>query len=96
LREAEALERILRPRAKEQQIRKPNSVLQNSAKQPIDTREEISRALNISHDTLYKVKTIAKERPELIKDIDLGKKSVNSAPHKIFMCKVITQNLILA
>ena len=79
LREAEALERILRPRAKEQQIRKPNSVSANLQKQPIDTGKEISQVLNVGERTLYKVKAIAKERPELIKDIDLGKKSVNSA-----------------
>jgi len=70
LKEAEELERILKIRAKEQQVRTPESVFLNSGKQPIDTKKEVSKVLNTSHDTLYKVKTIAKEKPEIIKDID--------------------------
>jgi len=83
LKEAEALERILRPEAKERQAHgqtAPGKTLcPNLDEASIDTKKEVSKAINTSHGTLYKVKTIAREKPELIKDIDSGKKSVNSA-----------------
>ena len=83
LKEAEALERILRPEAKERQAHGQTApgrtLLANLPEASINTRKEISQALNIGERTLHKVKTIAKEKPELIKDIDSGRKSVNSA-----------------
>lgn len=61
--ESEAYEKILRQKAKENLIagggdkksKEYKSGLQNSAKliNPIDTREELASALNVSHDTLY-------------------------------------------
>jgi len=90
LREAEELERILKPIAKAQQIRKPESVVQKSAPQP-KTRQKVAQALNTSHDTLSKAKTIAKEKPELIEKIDAGKMTVNSAFNKVQVLKQAQQ-----
>ena len=76
LREAEELERILRPKAKERQATSGPAVYggkpvrQNSDKAVIDTKVEVAHALNTSHDTLAKVKAIAKEKPELLDKID--------------------------
>lgn len=45
----EVFQKILREKAKEQQIRKPQSVLENSPKQkPIDVRKETAKAGNLS------------------------------------------------
>jgi hypothetical protein len=51
------LESVFSDRAKEQQIRKPESVKQISAEQkPIETRKELAKIANVSHDTIAKVK----------------------------------------
>jgi len=47
------LEDVFKEKAKEKQIRKPDFVLQKSAEQnPIDTRKEIAKVANVSHDTI--------------------------------------------
>ena len=70
LREADSLEIILKPLARGHQIAgKKLDLCQNSDK-PIDTKKEVSKAIGTSHDTLYKLKTIQKEKPELLKEID--------------------------
>jgi hypothetical protein len=61
------LEELLKPVAKAQQIRKPESVLPISEKQiaPINTQKEIAKVAHVSHDTIAKVKVIeAKATPE--------------------------------
>lgn len=40
-----------------------------------ETTVKTSEAIGTSHDTLHKVKTIAQEKPELLKEIDSGKRS---------------------
>ena len=50
---------VFSDRAKEQQVRKPESVKQISAEQnPIETRSELAKIANVSHDTIAKVKKI--------------------------------------
>ena len=47
------LEGVFSDRAKEQQVRKPESVKQKSAEQkPIETRAELAKVANVSHDTI--------------------------------------------
>ena len=47
---------MLRAKAKEQQARKPESVVQNSAEQikPTKTRKELAKIAGVSHDTVSK------------------------------------------
>jgi hypothetical protein len=52
------LEPLIREKAKENQIRKPDSVVKKSSQQPIVTREEIAKAAGVSFDTIKKVKRI--------------------------------------
>lgn len=78
---AESVQKILREQAKEQQIRKPQSVLENSPKQkPIDTRKEVAKAAGISE---WKVRQgdFVREHgtPDQIEDLRTGKKSLNEA-----------------
>ena len=59
------LEGVFSDRAKEQQIRKPESVKQISAEQkPIETRKEVAKVANVSHDTIAKVKKIEALSPK--------------------------------
>lgn len=52
-------EDILKPIAREKQIRKPESVYQNSGKQtPVHVDKEIAKQSKVSHDTVHKVKFI--------------------------------------
>ena len=54
-------EELIAKRAKEQQARKPKSVMQKSAEQkPLDTRAEVAKIANVSHDTISKVKPSAR------------------------------------
>jgi len=75
------LKPIIAEKAKEQQIRKPESVLQKSAKQkPIDTRQELAKVAGVSHDTIAKVEKIqAKATPEIKSAIKSGEMSINQA-----------------
>ena len=92
MREAEALEKILRPEAlqREKEGRKidPDQISDQGRTLP-----KIAKTLNTSHDTLHKVKAIAKEKPELIKDIDSGKKSVNSAYQVKHFSRILEKRL---
>jgi DNA-binding XRE family transcriptional regulator len=74
------LKPIIAEKAKEQQIRKPESVLQKSAKQkPIDTRQELAKVAGVSHDTIAKVEKIqAKATPEIKSAIKAGKQRTHS------------------
>lgn len=87
LNEADALEKILKPKAKQQQLigLMKGFVWPNLAKreEPINTREEVSKRIGVSHGTLGKVKIIAKDKPELLEEIDNGTKSVDSAYQQV-------------
>ena len=75
------LKPVIAERAKEQQVRKPQSVLQNSAEQkPIDTRQEIAKAAGVSHDTIAKVEKIEANATEETKEaLRRGEMSINQA-----------------
>jgi hypothetical protein len=61
-------------------------------------REETAKSIGTSHDTLHKAKTIAKEKPELLKDVDLGKRSIHSAYNqtKFLTLELLFQPFLLA
>lgn len=89
LREAEELERILKPKA-EQNLSlagERGKPFQKSDKvsniQPVHVIKEVASSIGTSHDTLHKVKVIAKEKPELLDAVDEGKRSVHSAYNQI-------------
>ena len=73
------LENVFSARAKEQQVRKPEFVKQISAEQkPIETRKELAKVANVSHDTIAKVKVIeAKATPEVKAQLSTGEVSIN-------------------
>jgi hypothetical protein len=81
LREAEALEKIYKEKAKEQQLsglkQFKDTVCKNSDKrtEPIDTKIEVSKLIGTSHDTLHKKKIISEKKPKLLDEIDSGKRS---------------------
>ena len=78
------LEDVFRAKAKENQIRKPNSVLQISAEQKLDTRKELSKVAAVSHDTIAKVKKIQEKAPEEVKaKLRTGEVSINAAYKEI-------------
>jgi N6-adenosine-specific RNA methylase IME4 len=78
------LEGIFKEKAKEQQIRKPESVSQISAEQKIDTRKELAKIAGVSHDTITKVKKIEEEAPKEIKDkVKSGDITINKAYQEV-------------
>jgi ParB-like chromosome segregation protein Spo0J len=71
------LEEIIAKRAKERQIRKPESVVQKSAPQN-KTRDEIAAIAGVSHDTIDKVKKIKTSAPvEIVQKVESGEISIN-------------------
>ena len=79
------LESVFSERAKEQQVRKPEFVKQISAEQkPIETRKELAKVANVSHDTIAKVKKIeAVATPEVKAQLSTGEISINQAYQEI-------------
>ena len=79
------LEDVFRQKAKENQIRKPDFVLQKSAEQnSIDTRQEVAKIANVSHDTIAKVKKIeATATAEVKEKLNTGTMSINEAYKEI-------------
>jgi N6-adenosine-specific RNA methylase IME4 len=78
------LEEVFSKKAKENQIRKPNSVPQISAKQNIETRKELSKVASVSHDTISKVKKIQEKAPQEVKaKLATGEVSINAAYKEI-------------
>ncbi len=75
------LKPVYAEKAKENQIRKPASVLLNSAKQnPIDTVGEIAKAAGVSRDTVQKVEKLEKVAPpEMKEQLRRGEMSINQA-----------------
>jgi len=79
------LEEVFSTKAKEKQVRKPESVKQKSAEQnPIETRKELAKVANVSHDTIAKVKKIeAVATPEVKAQLSTGEISINQAYQEI-------------
>lgn len=79
------LEEVFKVKAKENQIRKPESVKQISAEQkPIETRKELAKVANVSHDTIAKVKVIEAKAPEEVKaKLSTGEVSINQVYQEI-------------
>ena len=78
------LEEVFSKKAKENQIRKPNSVLLISAEQKLDTRKELSKIASVGHDTIAKVKKIQAQASEEVKaKLSTGEVSINSAYQEI-------------
>lgn len=79
------LEEVFKEKAKEQQKRKPTSVIQTSEEQkPIVTIKEVAKVANVSHDTIAKVKVIEQKAPEEIKaKLSTGEVSINQVYQEI-------------
>lgn len=78
------LEDVFKAKAKENQIRKPDFVPQKSAEQKVETRQEIAKVANVSHDTISKVKKIeATASPEIKEKVSTGEMSINEAYKEI-------------
>jgi len=74
------LEDVFKERAKERQIRKPESVSQKSEKQNIDSYKELGKIANVSHDTIARVKKIEAVAPEEVKEkLRSGDLTINQA-----------------
>jgi len=71
------LEVILKLKAKENLKPHSKEGYQKSEK-AVDTLKETAQAIGTSHDTLHKVKVIAKAKPELLDKVDSGDRSVHS------------------
>jgi|694.fasta_scaffold91441_6 N6-adenosine-specific RNA methylase IME4/ParB-like chromosome segregation protein Spo0J len=79
------LEEVFSAKAKQNQIRKPESVSVNSPKQnPIDTRKELSKVASVGEQTIARVKVIeAKATPEVKAQLSTGELSINQAYQEI-------------
>lgn len=81
------LEEVFREKAKQNQAIqfKGNSLPQKSAEvKPIETRKELAKVANVSHDTIAKVKVIeAKATPEVKAQLSTGEVSINQAYKEI-------------
>lgn len=77
------LEEVFREKAKQNQAIqfKGNSLPQKSAEvKPIETRKELAKVANVSHDTIAKVKVIEAKAPEEVKqELKAGRMSINEA-----------------
>lgn len=73
------LEAEIAKRAKANQVASGGAVPQKSA-EPIETRQEIAKVANVSHDTVAKVKVIEQKAPEEVKQkLVSGEVSINQA-----------------
>jgi site-specific DNA-cytosine methylase len=73
------LESVFSERAKEKQ-KEAGEVKQKSAEAPIETRKELAKVANVSHDTIAKVKVIEAKAPEEVKaQLRTGEVSINQA-----------------
>ncbi len=82
-------EKLFKEKAKENQIKAGKEFgkgLQNSAKaiNAIDTRQELAKKAEVSHDTIMRVKKIQEAAPVEIKEkVQAGDMSINEAYKKI-------------
>tara|TARA_R110002126_G_scaffold72370_1_gene180955 strand:- start:523 stop:1797 length:1275 start_codon:yes stop_codon:yes gene_type:complete len=73
------LESVFSARAKEKQ-KEAGELKQISAEAPIETRKELAKVANVSHDTIAKVKVIqATATPEVKAKLNAGTMSINEA-----------------
>jgi hypothetical protein len=98
LKEAEAIEKILKEKAKEHlklSRGRGKKGCQNSDKvfQSIDVKKEVAKVVGISHGTLHKLKVIKKERPELL-NITPEERPVNSMYKQNYKNFLYTFNVI--
>ena len=78
------LEEVFSSKAKEKQKEAGGSVPQKSAEAPIETRQELAKVANVSHDTIAKVKKIeAVATPEVKAQLSTGELSINQAYQEI-------------
>ena len=74
------LESVFSARAKEKQKEAGGAVRQISDKAVIDTKKEVAKVANVSHDTIAKVKVIqATATPEVKAKLNAGTMSINEA-----------------
>ena len=77
------MESVFKERAKEKQ-KEAGEVKQKSAEAPIETRKELAKVANVSHDTIAKVKVIeAKATPEVKEQLSKGEVSINQVYQEI-------------
>ena len=60
-------EEIIKAKAKEKQSEAGGAVRQKSDKAVIDTKKELAKIADVSHDTIHKVKVIQQKAPEEVK-----------------------------
>ena len=71
------LEEVFKEKAREKQ-KEAGELKQKSAEAPIETRKELAKVANVSHDTIAKVKVIEAKAPEEIKaKLSTGEVSIN-------------------
>jgi N6-adenosine-specific RNA methylase IME4 len=82
LKEAEEIEKILRPEAeRREKAGKKLDPVQTFGQGK--TIHKVAEKIGTSHETLRKAKTIKEKKPELLKAVDKGSESINSAYRKI-------------
>lgn len=78
------LESVFSARAKEKQKEGGGAVRQISDKAVVDTKKEVAKVANVSHDTIAKVKVIeAKATPEVKAQLSTGEVSINQVYQEI-------------
>jgi site-specific DNA-methyltransferase (adenine-specific) len=78
------LENVFKEKAKEKQKEAGGAVRQISDKAVIDTKKELAKVANVSHDTIAKVKTIQqKAAPKVKAKLETGEVSINQAYQEI-------------
>lgn len=78
------LKPLLAEEAKKKQSEAGGALPQKSAKPPVEVREEIAKAANVSHDTVSKVEKILDKAPEEVKEqLRRGDVSINKAYNEI-------------
>lgn len=77
------LEEVFKEKAKEKQ-KEAGELKQKSAEAPIETRKELAKVANVSHDTIAKVKVIEQKAPEEVKvKLSTGEVSINQVYQEI-------------
>ena len=72
------LESVFSAKAKEQQGKRTDIKQISAESKPIETRKEVAKVANVSHDTIAKVKVIEAKAPEEIKEkLSSGEVSIN-------------------
>ena len=78
------LESVFSERAKEQQGKRTDIKQISAESKPIETRKELAKVANVSHDTIAKVKVIEAKATEQVKaQLSTGEVSINQAYQEI-------------